>query len=506
MHQGIADVLQARARRQPAAPFLVRESRPGVVETIRWQEQDLRARRAAAGLERLGVGRGGLIGIHLDNRPDFFDIWFAAAYLGAVVVPTNPASTVTELEYVLRHSGCRVVVTQPDLVDKVRSAGAQVLVDVGEDWSAGHEPYDGPPQAGGRDDLAVLYTSGTTSAPKGVVVSHAAFLAAGDTVAGHIRLRPDDRILVVLPLFHGNAMYYCAMSALVTGASIGLAPRFSATRWAQQASVLEATVASLFAAPIRMLLAHEPDTPRPQRLRLTLYAQNISAKQIAEFERRYGGQLVQLYGMTETVVPPTIGPLYEPRPDGSMGRAVVGARLRIVDENGADVAFGEPGELLVEGVPGVTMMTGYLSDATATESVMRDGWLHTGDIVTRDRDGYLYFVDRAKDMIKRAGENVSCGEIERVVGELADVLESAAVGVPDAMRDEAIHLYVVPKPGRTVAPETVLAQCRRHLAKFKVPDEVHIVDTLPRTSVGKIRKQALRRSAQGESTPGNEER
>lgn len=490
--ESVAHILWGHAQGRPTETFLVFESRPGAVATTRWDEQDQRARRAVAALHALGVSRGTPVGLHLENCPDFYDVFFAAAYLGAVVVPTNPLSTVAELAYIVRHSGCQVVVTQRDLVETVRAAGAHVVVNIADEWTAGYEPYHGPPRAHSRDELAVLYTSGTTSRPKGVVISHAAFLAVGDTVAGHIRLRPDDRILVVLPLFHGNALYYCAMSALVTGASIALAPRFSARRWPEQAQVLNATVASLFAAPIRMILAHEGEPVRPQRLRLTLYAQNISARQADDFERRFATQLVQLYGMTETVIPPIINPLYERRPITSMGRPVLGARVRVVDEYGAEAQPGHPGELLVGGLPGATMMSRYLANPEATEEVLRDGWLHTGDIVETDDYGYYYFVDRAKDMIKRAGENVSCGEIEHVVGELSDVLEAAAVGVADEIRDQAIHLYVVPKPGRSIDPDAVLDHCRQNLAKFKVPDVVHPVDTLPRTSVGKIRKYALR--------------
>jgi len=298
----------------------------------------------------------------------------------------------------------------------------------------------------------------------------------------------------VLPVFHGNAQYYSSMSALVTGASVGLSPRFSASRWSEQATALDATVASLFAAPIRMILAQDRSGfDRAHRLRVTLFAQNVSEAQLVEFEERFGTALVQLYGMTETVVPPMINPLYEDRRGTSIGRPLPGVAVRIVDEQTHDdVAPGESGELLVGGDPGITMMAGYLGDTDATAKAIRDGWLHTGDVVRADEDGYLYFVDRAKDMIKRAGENVACGEIERVAGEVAGVLEAAAVGVPDAMRDEAIHLYVVERPGATVSSEQVMEHCREHLARFKVPDAVHVVDTLPRTSVGKIQKHLLR--------------
>src|SRR5262249_52961914 len=154
--------------------------------------------------------------LHLTNRPEFYDAWFAAAFLGAVMVPSNPLSTVDELRHVIHHAGCTVSVTQTDLVSTVAGAGAQTVVDVNQPWARPDDDATAHP-AVGTDPLAVLYTSGTTSRPKGVLVTHAAYLHVGDVVAGHVRVRNDDRMLVVLPLFHGNAQYYSTMSALVSG-------------------------------------------------------------------------------------------------------------------------------------------------------------------------------------------------------------------------------------------------------------------------------------------------
>ncbi len=258
---------------------------------------------------------------------------------------------------------------------------------------------------------------------------------------------------------------------------------------------MDATVASLFAAPIRMILAQEPtDHDAAHRLRVTMFAQNITDAQVAEYERRFANPLVQLYGMTETVPPPTMNPLYEDRRADSIGRPVVTASVRVVDANGAEVAEGQTGELWVHGEPGRTMMTAYLDDPEATAATLHEGWLRTGDSVRADADGYLYFVDRRKDMIKRSGENVATGEVERVVNEHPAVFESAAVGVPDPMHDEAIRVFVVLHTGASVTEDELLAYCRERLAKFKVPDTIEIVPDLPRTSVGKIQKHVLRSS------------
>lgn len=485
----VASVLRGHVEHDPDRPFLVFERAAGDVQTTSYGALAEIVARTAGALHERGVRRGDRFHVHLANCPDFYALWFAAAYLGAAIVPTNPQSTADELRYGIEHAGCRLSVTSPDLRDVVDKAGPETVVDTGADWTTGAEPRPAD-HVDPTDPLAVLYTSGTTNRPKGVLISHAAYLHVGDVVAGHVRLRPDDRQLIVLPLFHANAQYYSTMSALVTGASVALAPKFSASRWSEQAAALEATVASLFAAPIRMILAaKESEYDTAHALRVALFAQNITDAQLAEFERRFGVPLVQLYGMTETVVPPTMNPLYERRVGASIGRAVASARLRVVDPDGTDA---DTGELWVHGEPGRTLMTGYLDDPESTAKALDDdGWLHTGDTVRVDPDGYYYFVDRRKDMIKRAGENVSSVEVERVVAEHAAVFECAAVGVPDEMRDEAIRVFVVLHDGARASEDDLLAHCRERLARFKVPDGIEFVTELPKTSVGKIQKHLL---------------
>ncbi len=490
-------VLCGHAERSPDAPFLLFEAAPREVVEVSYRTMVERVRVAATVLANQGIGPGDRFAILGSNRPEFYDAWFAAALLGATAVPLNPSSTIAELEFVLAHAGCRVVAAEADLMPGAKEAAgsAVTVLDLTHEW-AGSTVSDAGPVTGAAsagDPLAVLYTSGTTSRPKGVLVSHAAYLHAGDAVAGHLRLRPDDRQLVVLPLFHGNAQYYSTMSALVTGASIALTPRFSASRWSEQAHVLGATVASVFAAPIRMILAAPPsDHDTAHRLRVAMFAQNVTEAQAAEFERRFAVPLVQLYGMTETVVPTTINPLYERRAWQSIGRPLPGVRVRVLSAAGTDAAPGEPGELLVHGQPGRTMMSGYLDDPQATSLAIRDGWLHTGDTVSADADGYLYFVDRRKDMIKRSGENVASAEVEAVVAQHPAVFDTAVVGVPDDMRDEAIHAFVVLHAGARASEAELLAHCRVRLAPFKVPQAIRFVAELPRTSVGKVQKHLLR--------------
>ncbi|MEU0565239.1 AMP-binding protein [Nonomuraea sp. NPDC005983] len=478
--QTVGSLLVERAAATPHAPFLTFDDGDATfdyADTVRLAE------RGAAVLAGAGVGRGDRVALVLDNRPEFLACWFGAAMIGAVIVPTGPQTSAEELRHIVGHARCRVVVCTPDLGGLVTTDDV-VLVTTGSDFdtraAAPAPPAD--PAVSPLDPLAILYTSGTTSRPKGVVVTHANYLVAGEVVAGRLRMRPDDRWLVVLPLFHANAQYYCVMSAMVTGASVAVAHRFSASGWPLQARRHRASLASLFAAPIRMILAQPP---RPDdagnRLRATLFAQNLTADQLAAFEERFGCPLVQIYGMTETVAPPLMNALYGRRDNMTIGRPSLPTGVRIVSD-----------ELWVPGRPGVTLMSGYLDDQAATDAALRDGWLRTGDVIGLQPDGLIAFRDRAKDMIKRSGENVAAAEVERVVNEHPLVFESAAVGVPDPIRDEAIKVYVVLEPGAELGEGELIAFCAARLTSFKVPGQIRFIDALPRTSVGKVRKHLLK--------------
>jgi carnitine-CoA ligase len=299
-----------------------------------------------------------------------------------------------------------------------------------------------------------------------------------------------DRWLIVLPLFHANAQYYCLMSALVAGASVALMGSFSASRWGDQARRHGATLASLFAAPIRMILAKEPrPSDTDNALRAVIYAQRIDEAQEAAFQDRFGTRLLQLYGMTETIAPPLMNPLHGPRRNATVGRPVGDVELRLCDPEGR---LSDIGELHVRGTPGATLMAGYLDDPDETAAALRDGWLRTGDVLQRDADGWYRFRDRVKDMIKSSGENIAAAEVEQVIDAHPAVFESAVVGIPDPIRDEVVKAVVVLDHGTSLSPEELIDWCRERMTKFKVPAHVEIVDELPRTSVGKVQKHRLR--------------
>lgn len=459
---------------------------------------------------QLGVSKGKHVTLHLPNSLEFMTSWFALANIGAIMVPTNTLSTSDEMEYILNHSESVLLITEEEYLDKFVN-NRQNLPYLNEILLARYEKKDRATQdlkllmanasnntptipLDSEDVAAMLYTSGTTSKPKGVQITHANYIFTGELMSKSIRLTPDDRQFIVLPLFHGNAQYYSTMSALVVGASIAITEKFSASRYFKQAISFGATVGSLFAAPIRMILAKEFDpADRQNSLRTIWFAQSVSEEQLKSFEENYNVELLQMYGMTETVGVPLMNPIDGIRKNLSIGKPTIGYEVKIVDEEGNEVENGQPGQIAVKGVPGRSLMKGYFKNPEATTETLKDGWLYTGDNARLGEDGYFYFVDRIKDMIKRAGENVAANEVENVLADHPEVYEAAVIGIPDDMRDEAIKAYINLRENSTLSEEELIIYCRERLAKFKVPDFIEFTDEFPRTSVGKIQKHILRK-------------
>lgn len=391
----VASVLRRHAAARSDQPFLAFERAPGVIEEVTWAQALCRAERTAGALFRRGVQPGDRVSIRAANCPEFFDVWFGAALLGAALVPSSPLGSIEELAYQFAEAGCRLCVTQSDLRPAAEQAaqGRVDVVSVDEGWV---RDDDAPPEVdvAPTDVLSVLYSPGPTGRPRGVLMTHANYLFAGDAVAEHVRLQPSDRVLIVLPLVQGTTQLHAAMPAVVTGASIAVTASFNASRWSEQATVLGATVTKLAAAPVRMVLAQEPSPyDQAHALRLGMFEQRITEAQATTFEDRFDVPLIQVFGTPETVAPPTMNPVFDRRLSTSIGRPRSSARVRIVDDAGRDVRAGESGELVVAGEPGRTLMLGYLDDPAETSAALQDGWLHTGLSVTAGADGFLYVAE-----------------------------------------------------------------------------------------------------------------
>jgi len=492
----LKSALEDKAQRFPDQLFLIFEDAAGGSVRWTWREFDADVNRAAHLLLARGLQHGDKFNLHLGNCPEFLLFWMAAAKTGTVMVPTNPVSTADEMEYILGHSEARLSITEPQYAAPVHAAtGRCSALDAVLEARPlapllGGLPSTPPDTAvSSLDEISMQYTSGTTSRPKGVLLTHANYLFGGEAMSKSMRVGPTDRHLLVLPLFHAGAQVHAFLPILLAGGSIALVERFSATRFVEQAIRHETTLAALFAAPIRMLLA-QPRTPRDgqTRLRAVSHAQNLTPQQFGEWHERFGAPLMQIWGMTETMSLPLMQPLDLPRKPLSMGMPVLGYECRVVDPSGKEVPPGTVGELVVSGVPGVTLMKGYFKNEAATQETLRDGWLHSGDQVYMDEDGCFFFVDRKKDMIKRAGENVSASEVEETLKQHPAVFDAAVVAIPDPIRDHAIKAYVIVKDGGAATAEQLIAWCRERLSPFKVPEVVEFRDVFPRTSVGKIQK------------------
>jgi carnitine-CoA ligase len=344
-----------------------------------------------------------------------------------------------------------------------------------------------------------MFTSGTTSQPKGVVLTQANYRTVAEVMAAVANLGPDDRWLVTLPLFHANAQYYCFSPAINVGASVALTATFSASQWIDMSHELGATHASLFAAPIRMILARTPDGTEPGRLRHVWFAQSLGRDHHRRFGELAGTLPRQLYGMTETIAIVTADRGDPPSHD-VIGEPVPGRTIRLVDPaTREDVEAGAPGMIMLRGERGVDLFAEYLDDPAVTDRTFTTDdegvtWLVTGDLAVQvdspsSGPGALRFVGRADDVIKVAGENVSLTEVEAVLAQAPGVLEVAVVARADVIRDQVPVAYVVARdPDHAPTVDELATWAADQLTPQARPREWHLIDSLPRTSVGKVRR------------------
>jgi crotonobetaine/carnitine-CoA ligase len=481
------------------APFLVFEAPDGMRTEWTYAEFDELVARMADELAGHGVGAGASVHLALTNSPTFVAVWLAANRLGAWIVPSDPMGRTPELADHIERTDPTIGFCARERVSEYRPAAGNLPFHMIDEADASfawltHDRFDAWPEPSLTDRAAVMFTSGTTGRPKGVEITQANYAFAGKTMAEASSLTASDRQSVVLPLFHANAQYYSFAAAVWAGASVALMPTFSASGFLPAAARHGATCASLFAAPMRMILARGDETDGVG-LRHCWFAQNISAEQYATLAEWFGCRPRQLYGMTETIPAVLTDAADDPRPD-SMGFVTDGCEVELHDDDGRPVAPGEVGEIVIGGEPGITLFAGYLDDPDTTASSFRDGWFRTGDRAVRDETGRWYFDGRRSDVLKVAGENVSTVEVEAVVTAHPGVLEAAVVGAPDPIRDEVPVAFVVPAdPSAPPTTAELMAWCTERLGKPKVPREFTLLEELPRTSVGKIRKFLLEEEA-----------
>jgi acyl-CoA synthetase (AMP-forming)/AMP-acid ligase II len=435
------------------------------------------------------LGPGAVLAAMLPNRVELVIAMFAAWRLGAAFTPINPALTASEAGHQIRDSRAALV-----LVD---SATAQVLGQTGAKLlSVETLPFSTcatlPRISVAASDTALLiYTSGSTGRPKGVVLDHANVEAMTRIVAQTLQVTAQDRALLVLPLFHVNALLISILTPLSQGASSLVLERFE--RHSFWPALIEAKATFFSAVPTIYALLNQDAGARPADLKQVRFAvcgaAPMPAGQIELFERTFGIPLLEGYGLTESTVGATLNPLAGPRKAGSVGVALPGVELCILDDEGRSLPTGQAGEIAIAGP---TVMRGYLNQPEATSAVMHGRWLRTGDVGRFDSDGYLTLVDRKKDMIIRGGENIYPTEIEAVLYAHPAVAAAAVVGAPDPVMGEEVVAFVSLKPGQTADAEVLRAFAAARLARFKLPKAFRFMDALPLNAVGKIAKPHLR--------------
>ena len=490
-------------------PFLIAGN-----TNLSWNAFDAAATRLASAFHARGVKHGDRVAIMARNHIGHVLTLLAAARLGAIMVPVNPDFGPDEARYVLTHAEVAGVIASAETVATARRAldGTalepslikpwQILLDGGDsaapslDSAIASAPVAAPPDAGSADDTCVIvYTSGTTGLPKGVMHSQRNMVAAGEAFVERVHLQDTDRVMVLLPMFHMNALFYSVAGTLIAGATAIVVPKFSASTFWQVAADTGATQVN-FIDTIGMILKSRPRSEyRPDHTLRAIYGVRENAAPTFR-EEFHVTDLFSGFGMTE-IPGVTCNPFRAPNKPGSMG--VIGrhpdparewAQCRILDDARNDVADGEVGELAVK-TP--IVMQGYFRDPEQTRASFHDGWFLTGDLVKRDADGFFFYVSRKKDIIRRRGENIAGAELDRVIGQHPAVLEVAAIAVPSELGEDEILAVVVRRAGMQVDAAGIAQWCRERLAPQKVPRFVCFVEQLPKTPTHKVAKDKLRK-------------
>ena len=477
-----------------------------------------RCDRWSSALQRMGVRRGDRVAYIAPNTHAQLESFYAVPQLGAVLVPINFRLVADDFRYLINHSGAKVVCAAADYIEAVQSIRAdlrEVQHFVGLDAAAeGWLDYealvasaDGAitrPDIGERDLLTINYTSGTTSRPKGVMITHRNAWVNCVGMLAHWPMTPRDTYLWTLPMFHANGWTFTWTVTAAAARHVCL-PKFDGSTVFALAA--QERVTRLCAAPtVLIMLASAPAAVKagaPKGVGVMTAGAPPAAVTIQRIEEELGWNVIQIYGLTETA--PAIS-ICEPRPEHASGnrdeRAQIKARqgvelitsgeLRVVDDQGRDVpADGTtPGEIIARGN---VVMAGYYNDDEATERCMGDGWFHTGDAAVVHRDGYVQITDRLKDVIISGGENISSVEVEAMLLRHEAIQEAAVVGFPNEKWGEAPHAFVVFKQGQSATAGALREFCRAHMAHFKVPHSFTAIAELPKTATGKIQKFVLRK-------------
>ncbi len=469
------------------------------------------ANQMACGMQQLGIAANDKVAIMMSNRPEFLFSWFGLSKLGAVEVPVNTAHRGELLSYMLDKADCVALIIETDFVEQLRAVLPSlkklkhIIVLASENEALSGSPGDseisyralsdnnGGYQAADvhySDPVAIMFTSGTTGPSKGAVVPQNYQLALAEIIIGMAEYTEQDCLYNALPLFHGNAQTLSTMPALMSGARMVLAKRFSASGFWSDVRRHRCTEFNYIGSILPILLKADPqpdDADNPLRL---MVGAGANRETFESFERRFNVKLVESYGMSEIGAP--LSNSLNDRVPGSCGKLNSGYQIKLVNDEGKEVGPNTPGELLIRPLLPYAMMLEYYQMPEKTIEAWQDLWFHTGDYLQYDANGDYYFVDRKKDALRRRGENISSFEVEQGVNSHPAVFQSAAVAVKSELGEDEVMVCVTLKPDQKLSAQELIEHCSECMAYFMVPRFIRFMNTLPKTPTERVQKYLLR--------------
>ena len=457
------------------------------------------AAKLAGDLRASGIEPGDRVALILPNVPAFPVTFFATLMAGGIVVPMNPLLKAGEIDFFFTNSGAKIAFVWPDFVEEVTkgaaNSGTQVIPCDPMGPLAGHlasgEPITEPIERADDDTAIILYTSGTTGRPKGAELTHANIhLNATRCALDIAQITPDDVVMGCLPLFHVFGLVVGLQAAVIAGASLALIPRFDPADAIKTIANERVTVMLGVPTMYAAVLNHpDSDGLDASSLRTCCSGGSAMPHEVQRaFEEKFDAQILEGYGLSETSPVATFNLPGRPTKSGTIGMAIPGCELKIIDESGAALGPGEVGEIAIRGD---NVMKGYWDNPQATAEAIPDGWFRTGDLATVDEDGYYTIVDRKKDMILRGGMNVYPREVEELIYTHPDVLEVAVVAVPDELLGENVGAAIVMRPGATTTIAEVQEWTKERIAAYKYPRRVWQVEELPKGPTGKVLRREV---------------
>ncbi|MFC2149526.1 long-chain fatty acid--CoA ligase [Candidatus Auribacterota bacterium] len=477
--------------------------------TLTYSELAEYAERVAAALRSsFGIQKGDRVCLLMSNCVEYPPCLFGIIKSGAWAIPVNTFLAPEEIRFILEDSRAKVVITGEDLLEKVLTATASMKTKPEIICSDGAERKDTRLLSSiltedrfsmrdiEPDDTAlIIYTSGTTGTPKGAMLSHRNFVSNINDCVKVLRANRHDRFILFLPLFHSFTLTVCLLLPLSIGASIYILRSVKPFDKVIK-TILFKRITGFIAIPQIYHLLGEKKIPWWMRKLIAIRfcisgSAPLSEEVLKKFERNTGLPLMEGYGLTETSPVVSVNPLYGERKVSSVGPPIESVKVRIVDDAGSEVPPGDSGEICVKG-PNV--MKGYFEKPEETAGTITNGWLHTGDIGKLDEDGYIYILDRKKDMILSRGLNIYPREIEQVLYQHPAIKDAAVIGMADRNRGETPLAFVTLKEGAAAAPKDLIKFCRDKLALYKTPHKIYIVNDLPRNPTGKILKKEIKKN------------